>query len=321
MFWEFVFIILGFGLLMGGAELLIRGSTRIALSLGVSTLIVGLTVVAFGTSAPELFVSVSAAYSGTADVAVGNIIGSNIFNILIIVGLSALIRPIEIPRAVIVREMPIMLFVMALFYSLSLDGMISRLEGVVLFAGIIFYLILNYFLAKKHKAAIKLEMDQSEIETATKSRVVINLTFIVLGLLSMVLGAEWIVDNAKIIAKYYNISDLVIGITVVAIGTSLPELATTIVAARRGHAELAVGNGIGSNIFNVLCVIGLTASILPLRVNPKAISFDFPYMFLGCLAVWPLMRFGKNLSRWEGLLMLLAYVVYIVILALGRSNG
>lgn len=320
---QFIMLIVGFFALVGGAEFLIRGSTRIAKYFGISTLIIGLTIVAFGTSAPELFVSVNASYHGSSDVAVGNIIGSNIFNVLIIIGLSALISPVTVPRAVLVRDMPIMLLSLGLFWGFSVGGEITRFEGGILVLGIIAFLYLNYWLVRQGATITTIDLDDEELvgdgsEEPTSEdselRLAKNISFVVLGLVCMVLGSEWVVTNATLIAKYYSVPDLVIAITIVAIGTSLPELATTVVAAKHGESELAIGNGLGSNIFNVLCVIGIVALIAPLQVDASVVKTDMLFMFASCFLVWPLMYTSSKIGRIEGAIMILAYVSYVTYL-------
>jgi len=320
---EFLLLALGLILLIGGAEFLVRGSADIARSFGISPLIIGLTIVAFGTSAPELFVSLDAALSGTADVAVGNVVGSNIFNILMIIGLSALIKPVEISRAVLTREMPLMLAVLGVMVYCAYNGIISRLEGVILFMGIIAYLIMNYVLVKRRRVAalMKKELGEGGEDEQAEDGLVKNLFFVVGGLVALVAGAHWIVDSALIIARHFAISEFVIGISLVAIGTSLPEVATTISAARRKQGDLAVGNAIGSNIFNVLCVVGATATVTPLPVNQSAIDFDMWFMFFACLVVWPFMKTGNKVSRLEGSVMIAAYVWYICYLFSVPGSG
>jgi len=314
MFKEILAVMIGFAFLVGGADILIRGSCKIARILGVSILVVGLTVVAFGTSAPELFVSVTAAMHGTADVAVGNIIGSNLFNILIIIGISALIGRVKISKSILKREMPIMIVVLALFVLFSLGMTISRLEGIILFAGIFAYLYMNYRTVRKDK----LNFDgiiEPEDPTENKTKAIwTGITFIALGLVGLVFGSELVVANAVSIARHWGVSDLIIAVTLVAVGTSLPELATTVMAAIKGEPDLAVGNAVGSNIFNVLCVIGLVSIITPLTVAPSALRLDLPFMLIACALVWPLMIRRKSLGRPEGLLMMCAYGFYIYLI-------
>lgn len=320
MFYEWLFLAIGLCCLLGGAELFIRGSTSIALLLGVSTLIIGLTVVGFGTSAAELFVSVRAAIIDSADIAIGNIIGSNIFNILVIVGLAALFKPLALSGGVLKREMPIMLFVVALFYYMASDLTISRLEGLVLLGGITLYIFLNYMVGRRESIERKSVAATDGLPQEPSYSLLVSCVFVLLGLGLMVLGSKFSVDSAVVIAQQLGVSELLIGITLVAVGTSLPELATTIVAAVRKEPDLVVGGAIGSNIFNVLCVIGATATLNPLAVNGASLSLDFPFMFCACLVVWPCMLYGRRLSRLEGGLMIGAYLVYISILMVTQFN-
>jgi len=313
---HYLFLAFGLMVLVVGADLLVRGARNIARSYGVPTLIIGLTIVAFGTSAPELFVSVTAALQGNADVAVGNIIGSNLFNVLIIIGLTAVISPLRIDRSILMREMPIMLIALGLFVIFSGDLRLSRLDGAILFGGIIGYLAMNFMLVRRGRLASDEAVSEDEKIKPSFRR---DGALVVAGLIGLVWGAGLIVEHAIVIAKYYHISDLVIGVTLVAIGTSLPELATTVVAAARGEPALAVGNAIGSNIFNVFCVIGGTSLISPLNVNPSALHFDMVYMLGACLLAWPLMKTRNMLGRMEGALMLLAYGAFIFYIVINLS--
>lgn len=321
----YAFLISGLVLLFLGADLLVRGSTRLARLFGISPLIVGLTVVAFGTSAPELFVSLMAAFAGNADVAVGNVIGSNVFNVLMIVGISALVTTVKVPREVKRREMPIMLVVLGLFYWVSVDGRIDRLEGFLLFLGIIAYLLMNYFLARRGlrmREVLELEGETPIAqEDRSPRRIAILIGYVLGGLICMVIGADWIVTNATVVAKSFGVSDLVIGVTLVAVGTSLPELATTVVAAAKNEPELSIGNAVGSNIFNVLCVIGLTSLVTPLAVIDSAISFDLPFMFFSCLAAWPITSLRAKIGRVEGSMLVGIYLIYMFLVFVGMQPG
>lgn len=310
---DILLLIFGMVILVAGAEALVRGSRSIALRLGVSTLVIGLTVVAFGTSAPELFVSVMAAFQGNADVAAGNIIGSNIFNILVIIGLSALITPISISKSIRQREMPIMLFSIGLFIALGYDGLIDRFEGAIIFTGIILYLLYSYVVIKRGRTAALALLD-AEPNPDKQHTPLVAVLMILAGFIGLVLGADYIVDSATSLARAFGISDLIIGITLVAVGTSLPELATTVAAALKQESDLAVGNAVGSNIFNVFCVIGITALVTPLAVNSEALSFDMPFMFIALSFVWLLM-FSDKLGRIKGGIIIGSYMLYIVIVA------
>ena len=308
-------LVIGLGLLSVGADIFVRGATNMASRYGVSPLIIGLTVVAFGTSAPELFVSLFAAWQGNADIAVGNVLGSNIFNILVIVGFAGILCPISISEGILRREMPIMIFVMGLFLLFGSNGLISRLEGILLSIGIFGYVYYNYRAAKSGAGALLAEEMLSEVEneqTQGGAGLLLDWVYLVLGLTGLVFGSEWIVASATVLAKEFGVSDLVIGVTIIAAGTSLPELATTIAAAYRGQPELAIGNAIGSNVFNVLCVLGFSSSIVPLSVTREIMEFDIWFMTGSCIFALVLMSTRARVSRAEGGLLLLAYVGYIL---------
>ena len=249
-----LFFILGLALLSFGAELLVRGSSRLASALGISPLVIGLTVVAFGTSAPELAVSINSALSGTANIAVGNVVGSNILNVLLILGVSAAIIPLVVSRQLIRLDVPFMIAATLLVTALAWNGQLSRGEGFFLFALLLGYIFILIRLSRKEK---KRERDEfgDEYQLQTKPGVafwLLNTAFTLGGLGLLVLGSDWLVSSAVAIAQKLGISDLVIGLTVVAVGTSMPELVTSIVAARKGERDIAVGNIVGSNIFNIL---------------------------------------------------------------------
>ncbi|NBW40483.1 sodium:calcium antiporter [bacterium] len=313
MFIEILLLCCGVGILLSGADALIKGATNIAARLGVSTLIIGLTVVAFGTSAPELFVSVAAAIEGTADIAVGNVVGSNIFNILVVIGLTALIAPVDVARSIVHKDYPIMLIALGIFFIVSIDGVISRADGAILVFGFISYLFMNYLEVTSSERAVIEEFQEEELEQKPEAKTKSALLLILVGLIGLIIGAELIVENAVSIARKVGVSELVIGVTLVALGTSLPELATTVLAARRGEPDLVVGNAVGSNIFNVLCVISFTALIQPLPVVRNAISFDMPYMWISCGIILPMLFLKRTIGRHLGLMMLIGYGVYIML--------
>ncbi len=297
----------GMVILVLGADFLVKGAVRIAEKYKVSPLVIGLTIVAFGTSAPELFVSLGAALKGSSDVAVGNIIGSNICNILCILGVASVISSVSITKDVYSREMPLMLLSLLLFWIFSLNENLGRFEGVVLFSGIIAYLTYNFFFSESSNVA---EEETSKVEV--NINMYTSLGLILLGLTGMVWGADLIVVNASKLARAIGVSEMVIGITIIGIGTSLPELATTAVAAMKDEVDLAIGNAIGSNIFNVFSVIGLTSIVHPLTVSKGALVLDFPFMFFSCAIVGFIMFYKKSLTRLDGILMLFVYFSYII---------
>ncbi len=310
-------MIAGLVLLVGGAELLVRGASRLAAAVGISPLVVGLTVVAFGTSSPELAVSLQSALTGNGQIAVGNVVGSNIFNILVIIGLAALITPLVVQQQLVRKDVPLMIGLSILLYALGLTGRITRLQGLLMFAGLIVYIAFSIWQSRKESAAVKEQYDK-KYGDGQKPQHVRNLLFLVVGLILLVVGSNWLVDSASEIARAFGISELVIGLTIVAVGTSMPELATSSLAAIRGERDIAVGNAVGSNIFNILCVLALTAAISPdgLIISPDAMSLDIPFMVAVAIAALPIFFTGYSISRWEGAIFLLYYVAYTLFLLL-----
>ncbi|MDR1854338.1 MAG: calcium/sodium antiporter [Azoarcus sp.] len=318
-----LFFVLGLAALVLGAELLVRGAARLALSVGISPLVVGLTVVAFGTSAPELAVSIDAAFGGNADIAVGNVVGSNIANVLLILGISALIVPLAVHNQVIRQEAPIMVGASLLLLVFALDGDIDRFEGGVLFAALLVYTV---YLIRQSRAASVTEQEElaGDIpDTPWARRRSVQLALIVAGLVLLVAGAHWLVEAASAVARSLGVSDLVVGLTVVAVGTSLPELATSTVAALRGERDIAVGNIVGSNIFNICAVLGLSGLISPdgLHVPEAALATDLWIMAATALACLPALFTDREISREEGGLFLAWYVAYATWLVLSTRQS
>lgn len=291
-----------------GGESLIRGSSNLAIKVGITPLVVGLTVVSFGTSAPELVVSLKAAFIGNSAISLGNVVGSNIANIALILGIAAIVRPIKISSKVIVTEIPIMIAVSVLLIVLLIDGLLSLVDGIVCVVVLIVYVVVNVYLSKKEvDAGANLEY---ETEYKKKFGIPLSIFLILVGLILLVLGANLFVTSTITIAKYFKVSDAVIGLTVVAIGTSLPELATSVVASYKKEADIAVGNVVGSNIFNILGIIGLTALFIP--INAAGISFfDLSVMFLTAIVLYLLARWKASISRFSGILILMGYGLYI----------
>lgn len=313
---------LGFVLLVAGADLLVRGAASLAETLGVSRLIVGLTVVAFGTSAPELAVNLQSAWAGQPDLAVGNVVGSNILNILLILGIGAIITPLGVHKRLIQLEIPIMIGASFLLLLLAFDGTLSRWEGLLLFSGIVFYTIFSI------KTCHQMEnpSDNCPVEPvenkAKTGHFFFQLIFIIVGLGLLVQGSQWLVDGAIVIAKYFGISELIIGLTIISIGTSLPEIATVVIGTLRGEQELVVGNVVGSNLFNILLVLGFTSLIAPtgITVPDAAIVFDMPVMIVVAMACLPIFFTDYLIERWEGGLFLAYYVAYTLYLFLNATQ-
>lgn len=305
-----IFLVVGLVLLVVGADLLVKGAARLAGSFGIPALVIGLTVVAFGTSAPELAVSVKAAYAGQAELAIANVVGSNIFNVLFILGAAAMISPLIISRQLIRQDVPIMVLISVVALLMTLDGNISRLEAGILFAGLLSY---TWFLFRQGKAKGADTVDE-EVEAMLKAKVPAwqNLLLVIGGLTLLVLGARWLVESAVEIARAWGVNEAVIGLTIVAAGTSLPEVVTSIVATVRGERDIAVGNVVGSNIFNILCVLGLSGLVspVPLLAGEQMAMVDIPVMVAVAVLCVPLFFIGSVLNRIEGLLFMLLYIAY-----------
>ncbi|MDO5633044.1 MAG: calcium/sodium antiporter [Paracoccus sp. (in: a-proteobacteria)] len=304
MFVDLLMIAAGLAILLVGGEFLVRGAVALSLRLGISPLVVGLTVVAFGTSAPEMIVSVSAALRGATDLAMGNVVGSNIANVLVILGISALIAPIY-TRAVDLRESWwIMMGASVLLIALALMGPLGQVQGLILLAAMGLTLWRQLSTAKEDDAGVT---DQREPWPKT-------IIWLVAGLVALPVGAHLLVTGATDIARNLGVSEAVIGLTLVAIGTSLPELAASVVAALRGRPELALGNVVGSNIFNILMILGITALIKPLPVPAQMLRLDLWVMLAAALILWPFLLRGIRITRGAGAAMVAAYAAYVWVL-------
>jgi len=313
---------LGLLFLIAGAEILVRGASRLAVTAGISPLIIGLTVVAYGTSSPELAVSVMSAMSGQADIALGNVVGSNIFNVLFILGLSALIVPLVVCQQLVRLDVPLMIAVSVLVLLIGLDGTISRPDALVLLAGLVSYTVFLFWYNNRKNRESRANCREPNVPGNSLKSCAVNVFLIVSGLFLLVLGSRWLIDGATVFALRFGISELVIGLTLVAAGTSLPEVATSVIASIRGERDIAVGNVVGSNIFNILAVLGLSGLISPEGVNvaSSALRFDIPVMIAVAVACLPIFFTGHLIARWEGLLFLGYYVAYTVYLFLYSSE-
>lgn len=318
----FLFVI-GLVFLIIGAEALVRGASRLAAVVGISPLVIGLTVVAFGTSSPELAVSVKSALSGQASLAVGNVVGSNIFNVLFILGISALIVPLVVSRQLIRFDVPLMIVLSGIVLILALDQSFSRTDGLMLVAGLVVYVCFLIFQSRRERVAER-EKDPPEpgVEGYAKAGWLKNISLVFGGLVLLVLGSRWLVDSAVSFAQYLGVSELVVGLTIVAAGTSLPEVVTSIIAAVRGERDIAVGNVVGSNIFNMMGVLGLASLVAPsgIEISTAVIGFDIPVMIAVALACLPVFFTGGIISRREGVLLLGYYVAYTLYLILAASH-
>jgi len=307
---QFLLLLLGLSLLWGGAELLVKGAANLAIGIGIRPLIVGLTIVAMGTSSPELAVSLLAALRDTKDLSLANIVGSNIANIGLVIGVCAMIRPLTIGRSMFRQEIPILLISTFAFSLMSRDGMLGTLDGIILLLGFGAFLFFMIRSSRRDRDAAKLNEDFVDIVGDPKAVLKLG-NYIVIGLAGLLGGSHFIVNSAQYIAAYFKISPVVIGISIVAIGTSLPELAISAVGAARGRVDIAVGNAIGSNIFNTLFVIAVVAVITPIPVDPLLLKIHYPAMVIFTLVSVPMLWTHFQLSRWEGAILFIAYLAFL----------
>lgn len=347
LFGAFLLMIIGIIVLIGGGEVLIRGASRLAIALKIPPLIVGLTIVAFCTSAPELAVSLNAAVSGKADMAIGNVVGSSICNICLILGISAVIRSITVSSVLILREIPLMIFLSFLMYAFALsggdgffslfegdyEGMITCSEGLIFLGILVAYICWTVYEVSKHKkqneeyireieeGVVSLEHEGGKI--IGKGNLIVNVCYLIIGIATLCAGSEMLVKGGVSMARTFGVSELVIGLTILAVGTSLPELVVSVLAAVQGKAELAVGNVVGSNIFNILGVLGLTAvfSSDGIDVAAKALQFDIPFMLLISLFCIVICITGKRISRGEGVFLLVCYATYLCFICFSESGA
>lgn len=316
--------IAGLAALIAGAEALVRGASKIALSLGISPLVVGLTIVAIGTSSPEVAVSVGAALGGNADIAVGNVVGSNLFNVLFILGISAAITPLAVHSQIIRQEVPIMIGASVILAVMILDGSLGRLESALLLVLLAGYMIFLVRQSRAETAEVRAEFEGATPRGAVgwDSHWAAQLLLVAGGLGLLVLGSGWLVDSAVVFARALGVSDLVIGLTIIAAGTSMPEVATSITAAIRGERDIAVGNVIGSNTFNILGCLGLTGVVSPsgLGIAAAVLHFDIWVMIAVSFACLPMLLLRRQIGRKRGLLFLTYYALYVAYLVLGAQQ-
>ena len=306
-------LVIGFVLLVKGADLFVDGSSSVAKKFHIPTVVIGLTIVAFGTSAPELAVSMSAALKGSNDIAIGNVVGSNIFNTLVVLGASAALTPIAVEKGIIKKDYPLSIFAALLLAVLSLDILfgadamvISRVDGIILLVCFAFFL----YSTIKSALSGKSEVEEEEIKNIPIWK---SLLFIVIGLAGIVFGGDLSVEGAKEIARFFGLSEALIGLTIVAFGTSLPELVTSVIAAKKGESDIAVGNVVGSNIFNIFLIIGASATILPMNVSTSYV-FDMAVLVATMVIPFIVIAKTKKVSRANGLIMIAAYIAYTVYL-------
>ena len=312
------FLILGFLLLVKGADLFVDGASSIAKRLRIPSLIIGLTIVAFGTSAPELAVSVTAAFKGSNDIALGNVVGSNIFNLLVVIGVSAMICPLAVEKSMIKKDYPLSIGATLLLGLLVMDQFLgkkdamslSRLDGIILLAGfaLFMYLTIREGLAKR-----KEQLQSQEEEIPVKYSLPVSILLSVAGLLGIIFGGDMTVNSAKEIARAFGLSEALIGLTIVAIGTSLPELVTSVVASKKGESDIALGNAVGSNLFNILFILGVSSTILPMSVSPTYL-YDIGFLLVVSLLVFIPVAAKQKISRGTGAAMTGAYILYTIYL-------
>ncbi len=321
----FVFILSGLLALYFGAELLIRYSVHLAGILGLSPLVIGLTVVAYGTSTPELMVNVIASLSGKTEIALGNVVGSNIFNVLFILGLSALVYPLIVHKQIIHIDVPVMIIASAMTWIAASFGRIEFWTGIIFFSLIVLYTVLIVYLAKKSKNQIQNEFEKAYTvkEPFFWRAILKDIGWVILSLVILVIGSQLLVKGSVLLAQNLGVSELVISLTIVAAGTSFPELATSVVAAMRGQRDIAVGNIVGSNIYNIWAILGLSAILSPdgIPVPDIALHFDLPIMVAVAIACLPIFWTGHTIHRWEGALFLGYYIAYLIALILRSTSS
>ncbi len=308
---EYLYIFGGFALLVLGGNYLVKGAAGLALKFNVSPMLVGITVVALGTSAPELLVSISAALRGMPDIVVGNVVGSNIANIGLILGVTAMIFPIAVKKRTLGFDFAVMMGASILFFITGLTGLISRTDGIIFLVLLISYIVFSYVREYRSDAP---EFAAGEIDPTVRQKpLILLLIFVAIGSVGLVFGAEWLVSGAEIVAVNFGVSDRVIAITLVAFGTSVPELAASVIAALKGEKDLSLGNLIGSNLYNILAVLGITAIIKPIAVADKVMQIDMWWLLGTSFAILPIGLIGMRIGRVGGILLFGAYLAYIAV--------
>ena len=320
-----ILFIVGISGVYFGAEWLVKGSSKLSRDLGIRPIVIGLTVVAFGTSSPELAVSLTASIKGSNDIAIGNIIGSNIANIGLILGISAIVLPLKVEKLLMKRELPLMIGISAALYFMAIDRKIGFIDGLLLFTGIVFFIGYQVYSTFNHKKESQNSMagnpdsktgmpESTNEDDQTRRHLLSNIIYIVIGLACLLAGSHVLVKSAIFIAGSFGISEMVIGMSVVAFGTSVPEMATSVVSVLKKEADICVGNVIGSNIFNILMVLGSVALVRPLNVERGTLFFEFPAMLLFSLALIPMIRGGLTVNRLAGVVLTSGYLAFIFLL-------
>lgn len=305
---DYLYLIAGLAILVLSGEFLVKGAVGIALKYKVSTLVIGMTIVSLGTSAPELFVSVKAALEGHPDISIGSVVGSNISNIALVLGLTALIFPISVQRSTLISDWPMMMLATIAFYLLSLDNTLGIWEGVCFVSVIVLFSIWIFMKSRKRGKSLDVE---SEAQPITKNKVWLNIVLVIAGSLGLIYGSDWLVKGAVGIAENFGVSERVISVTIIAFGTSVPELITSCVAAFKKETDISVGNLIGSNLFNILAILGITSIVEEIHVSEETLNMDMYWLLAISLFIFPLMYFGKKVSRLKGVVLVLFYFSYI----------
>ena len=313
---NYFLLIIGLVTLIVGGDFLVKGAVGVAQKFRLSSLVIGMTVVSFGTSAPELIVSIKAALSGSSEIALGNVIGSNIANIALVLGITVLIFPLPVDRNSKIIDWPMMFIASVLFYLFAINGTISRIEGFILF--IILICFISFLIWNSRKKSSKLN-EESEYVIPTPRQFILAIGSLSLGLVGLYFGAEWLLSGAVEIARDFGMEERIIGITIIAFGTSVPELVTSGVAAYRKETDISIGNLIGSNIFNIMAVIGITVMIKPIHVGENTLNIDMIWMLAIAAALLPMLLLGKKITRFKGLLLISTYIAYIAILLLSMN--
>jgi len=314
---DYLILFAGLAFLLIGGEFLVKGAVGVALKWRISTMIVGLTVVSFGTSAPELLVSLKAALGGHPDLAIGNVMGSNIANIALVLGVTALIITIPVEKMTMMLDWPVLMFSsLLLWFFMYTDNVLHYWEGMILVTLLVLYLLFLIAKVRRDKKKGDVKLEELEDADGQKSYWLYTL-FILVGIAGLVFGAQWMVKGATAIATSFGVSEYVIGVTVIAFGTSLPELATSIIAAMKGRTDISVGNLVGSNIFNILAVLGITSTVKDIKIAEQVLSNDIFWMIGVTLILFPMMFFTRKIGKLNGFVLLAIYILYIYFVIAG----
>lgn len=311
MFNEILLLVIGLSVLIAGGEFLVRGASAIARVFRIPPMVIGLTVVSFGTSAPELIISMQAALKGSPDIATGNVVGSNICNLTLILGITALIRPVMVKRNTLIHDWPVALLSVLIFWWVIANQTLGNVEGWMLVLALMIYLIFTFF--KSSGQPVKRTAEESTSLMPVPKQMIQQITFLVLGIAGLYFGSEWFVESARSLALKSGIEERVVGLTIVALGTSLPELAASAISAFKSETDLALGNLLGSNIFNIFSIMGITAIVTPIHISSSIIHNDMFWLLAATLLIFPLMLIRNDVSRFDGFLLLLFYTAYIMV--------